>query len=173
MLRFGSICRKQANGNNDEPADNSGPSFTSLALLAKQNLPREMSGVRRAFYLNEDLRICLERERMWIYDINHGRTIRLKEWGIGSSDSHLDSIDLCEYSEHKQILRNKEESEKIARQDLDHLVSQSAKGTYVPEKLLALEAVPISSTSTAPTPYEYIIYLVSSLEILYSYCISI
>ena len=63
--------------------------------------------------MNEDLRICLERERIWIYDINQGRAVRLKEWGV--SESHLDSIDLCEYSEHKQILRNKEEREKIAR----------------------------------------------------------
>ena len=131
-----------------------------------------MAGVRRMLCLNENLRICLEREQIWFYDTASGRAIRLREWGKGSNDNQSDSIDVCQFSERKQILRNREESEKISRQDLEHFVSLSGKGAYLAEKILALKVVPIGSTSSL-LPLEYTIHLLSSLGVLYSYSISL
>lgn len=104
-----------------------------------------------------------------IFDLSSDSFYDLCEWRETegkAEESGNKSVQLCENSEIARIIRDKEESEKIAKVDLEAFQSMAAEGAYQNEMIIDIVVQDQSKSS-------YIMLALSNLGFLYCYNFSV
>lgn len=110
------------------------------------------------------MRIVVGETAVRFWDLAKSEFVMLEEYG-GKVEKSA-AMEICENSEYLSILKDKEESEKIARVDLDLFMQLAAKSAYVKEKIVHLVVNESSIDS-------YSLFALSNLGYLYGYTLQL
>ena len=92
------------------------------------------------------LRLACSKTRFWVFDTQAERVVKLRKF---NEEQAHESVQICQFSDQQQMLRDKELTEVISREDCEELIQTDAKlwgKAYRSEELKGFESQHLSDS---------------------------